>query len=79
MGLDVAIVGQGQNGLLMTAVLANAGARRVLALDRLPERLAVSSRMGATHTLQARLSSPWQARTPPPPSALTTASTRTPL
>jgi len=49
--LSIVVVGQGQNGLLMTAVLASAGARHVIALDRLPNRLVVSSQLGATHTL----------------------------
>ena len=58
VGQTIVVVGQGQNGLLMTAVLANAGARRVIALDRLPDRLAVASRLGATHTLQVEPASP---------------------
>ena len=50
IGQTVVVFGQGQNGLLLTAVLANAGARRVLTLDRLSHRLEVSARMGASAT-----------------------------
>ena len=50
-GKAIAILGQGQNGLLMTQLVAKMGARHVICLDRLPSRLAVSKAMGATHTL----------------------------
>lgn len=56
VGKSVAVVGQGQNGLLMTALLANAGARHVIALDRLPNRLDVARELGATHTLHVESS-----------------------
>lgn len=49
--LDVAIVGQGPIGLLFTHLVSNMGARRVIALDRIDYRLAVSRQMRATHTV----------------------------
>jgi len=52
LGKSVAIVGQGPNGLLMTRMLANMGARRVVALDLMEERLKVSLQCGATNTIQ---------------------------
>ncbi len=48
VGLDVAIVGQGPMGQLFNAVCRNLGARRVIGLDRVPDRLQVAPRMGAT-------------------------------
>lgn len=52
MGHNVAIVGQGPNGLMMTQMLANLGARRIIALDLLEERLKVSQQCKATHTIK---------------------------
>lgn len=49
--MNVVIIGQGPIGLLMAAMAANMGARRVIALDKLDYRLAVSRQMGATHVL----------------------------
>ena len=48
--LRVAVVGQGQNGLLMTRVLRHLGCETVVAFDRSPERLRYARRMGATAT-----------------------------
>ena len=45
------VVGQGPMGLLMAHMLSNLGARTVIATDLLDYRLAVSNRMGATHTI----------------------------
>lgn len=45
---NVAVVGQGPIGLLFCATLRNLGARRIIALDRIADRLAVSPKMGAT-------------------------------
>ena len=50
VGQTIVVVGQGQNGLLMTAALYNAGARHIVAFDRLENRLAAARAMGATHT-----------------------------
>jgi threonine dehydrogenase-like Zn-dependent dehydrogenase len=55
IGCDVAIVGQGQNGLMMTQLLANLGARRIIALDLLPDRLEKSKQCKATHVVQVSL------------------------
>jgi len=45
---DVAIVGQGPIGQMFCAALRNLGARQIIAIDKLPSRLALSARMGAT-------------------------------
>ncbi len=50
---DIVVVGQGPIGLMFTATLRNLGARKIIAVDLLPERLELSRRMGATHTIQA--------------------------
>ena len=52
-GLDVAVVGQGPIGQLFCAALRHLGARRIFAVDRIPERLACSPRMGATDVIDA--------------------------
>ena len=59
--LDVAIVGQGPMGLFWTALCRNLGARNIIALDRVPERLKVSLVMGATHTVHVDERDPVQA------------------
>ena len=52
LGKTIAIVGQGGNGLIMTRVLANLGARQIIVLDFIPERLAAALKsFGATHTI----------------------------
>ncbi|MFH1008547.1 MAG: zinc-binding dehydrogenase, partial [Candidatus Latescibacterota bacterium] len=51
VGDTIAVVGQGPVGLLFTALLRNLGAQRIVGIDRLPERLEVSRRMGATHVV----------------------------
>ncbi len=51
LGLDVAIVGQGPIGLMFSHLLANLGARKVIALDKLDYRLEAACRMKATHTI----------------------------
>ncbi|MFQ5734949.1 MAG: zinc-binding dehydrogenase [Planctomycetaceae bacterium] len=45
---DVAVVGAGPMGQLFNAALRNLGARHVISIDKLPSRLEVSRRMGAT-------------------------------
>jgi len=45
---DVAIIGQGPIGQMFNACLRNLGACEIIALERLPSRLALSPRMGAT-------------------------------
>lgn len=49
---NVAVIGQGQNGLIMTQMLARMGARRIIALDLLDERLTYSLKNNATHTIK---------------------------
>ena len=48
---DVAVVGQGPIGLMFDHLLANMGARRIIALDKLDYRLEVARKMKATHTV----------------------------
>jgi len=47
----VAVVGAGPIGQLFCAAVSNMGARRVIAIDPLQDRLTVSLTMGATHTV----------------------------
>lgn len=49
--LDVAIVGQGPMGQLFNACISNLGARHIIGIDKLAERLKVSPLMGATETV----------------------------
>ncbi|MDY6853118.1 MAG: zinc-binding dehydrogenase [Thermodesulfobacteriota bacterium] len=51
LNYDAVVVGQGPMGLLITHILSNLGAKRVIALDRLDYRLEVSKKMRATHTI----------------------------
>lgn len=51
MGMNIAIVGQGQNGLIMTQLIERLGAKRIIALDVLEERLECSKKLNATHTV----------------------------
>lgn len=47
----VVILGQGQNGLLMTQLVSKMGARRVISMDLFANRVATAKLMGATHTV----------------------------
>ena len=50
--LETAVVlGQGPIGQLFTALLRNKGVAQLIAVDLLPDRLKLSVRMGATHTV----------------------------
>ena len=49
LGKTAVVLGQGPIGQLFCALLRHMGAERVIAVDTLPERLRISSRMGATH------------------------------
>ena len=49
---SIAVIGQGQNGLIMTQMLASMGARRIIALDLLDERISYSTKNKATHTIK---------------------------
>ncbi len=50
---DVVVLGQGPIGQLFCGALRNLGARQIIAVDLLDDRLAVSPRMGATSTINA--------------------------
>src|SRR5882724_13693117 len=50
-GQTAVVLGQGPTGQLFTALLRHTGVSRLIAVDLLPERLKVSTRMGATHTI----------------------------
>jgi len=52
MSERVAVIGQGPVGQLFNHLLWNLGVRMIIAIDKIPERLAVSTTMHATHTLQ---------------------------
>jgi L-iditol 2-dehydrogenase len=49
LGKTAVVLGQGPIGQLFCALLRHMGALRVITVDRLAERLRISSRMGATH------------------------------
>ncbi len=51
LGQTAVVLGQGPTGQLFTALLRHLGVRRLIAVDLLPERLNVSTSMGATHTI----------------------------
>jgi len=51
MGKTVGIIGQGQNGLIATQLIERLGAKRIIALDILEDRLECSRRFKATHTI----------------------------
>lgn len=51
LGQTAVVLGQGPIGQLFTALLRRMGVLRLLAVDLLPERVEVSGKMGATHTL----------------------------
>ena len=53
IGKDVVIVGQGPVGLLFTAMMRHAGARRIIGTDLLDYRLEVARCMGATDIVNA--------------------------
>jgi len=49
LGKTAVVLGQGPIGQLFCALLRHMGVDRVITVDSLPERLRISSRMGATH------------------------------
>ena len=51
MGMNIAIVGQGGNGLIMTRLIERLGARHIIAMDILKDRVDLSRKFGATHTI----------------------------
>ena len=50
---DVVVIGQGPMGLLITHMLSNLGAKRIITCDLVDFRLKVSKQMRATHTVNA--------------------------
>ena len=62
-GKTVAILGQGQNGLLMTQLVSKMGARRVIAMDLFENRVATAGLMGATHAVNTSETAPVEAVT----------------
>ena len=61
LDLDIVVAGQGPMGLLFTHMLANLGARTVIGLDRLDNRLKVARQMKATHTVNVDRQDPVEA------------------
>jgi L-iditol 2-dehydrogenase len=53
VGWTAVVVGQGPIGQLFNALLRTMGVTRIIAVDLLADRLGVSPKMGATHTLLA--------------------------
>lgn len=53
VGAQVVVVGSGMIGLFVIQVLRHRGVRRIIAVDRAPERLAMAMRLGATDTVLA--------------------------
>ena len=51
VGATVAILGQGPMGQLFTSTVRNLGASNIICIDPIPERLLVSTKMGATHVI----------------------------
>lgn len=58
IGDSVAVFAQGPIGLCATAGARLLGAATIIAVDRVPERLAIATRMGADHVIDARQSDP---------------------
>lgn len=52
------VVGAGMIGTLVVQALRAAGAERIIAIDRVPDRLALAERSGATHTIDASTTDP---------------------
>ena len=48
LGWNVVVVGQGPIGQLFSGALRNLGATQIIAMDKIPARLRLSQRMGAT-------------------------------
>ncbi len=58
IGDSVAIFAQGPIGLCATAGAKLCGATRIIAVDRIPERLAMAKRMGADHVIDYSVADP---------------------
>ena len=57
----VVVIGQGPMGQLFNIALSQLGARQVIAIDKLADRLAVSGQTGATHTIDSSKQDPVEA------------------
>ncbi|MFN0050804.1 MAG: zinc-binding dehydrogenase [Planctomycetales bacterium] len=57
---DVVVVGQGPIGQMYCTLLSQFGAREIIAIDKLPSRLALSPKMGATATIDVTRVDPAQ-------------------
>lgn len=62
LGWTAVVVGQGPIGQLFNGLLRTMGATRIIGVDLLDERLEVSRKMGATHTLLANAESDAEVR-----------------
>lgn len=58
LGWNVVVVGQGPIGLLFCAALRNLGAGKIIGLDKLPYRLDLGKRMGATDAIHVEHDDP---------------------
>jgi len=58
LGWNVVVVGQGPIGLLFTGALRNLGAKQIIGIDRIPSRLDLSKRMGATTLINVEQEDP---------------------
>ncbi|MFO1019593.1 MAG: zinc-binding dehydrogenase [Planctomycetales bacterium] len=61
MDLDIAVVGQGPIGHLFNLCLRNLGARKIIGIDLIKSRLALSKHHGATHTICSSETDPVEA------------------
>jgi threonine dehydrogenase-like Zn-dependent dehydrogenase len=51
LGARTVVYGQGPMGMLFNRLFSNMGAKTIVAVERVPERLALAKAMGATHAL----------------------------
>ncbi len=58
LNLDVVVLGQGPMGLLINAALSNLGAKTVIGIDRIAERVALALPMKATHAVDSSVEDP---------------------
>ncbi len=58
LGWNVAVVGQGPIGQLFCAALRNLGAKQIIGIDKIPSRLSLSRRMGATAVIHTEQEDP---------------------
>lgn len=58
LGWNVAVVGQGPIGQLFCGALRNLGAKQIIGIDKIPSRLSLSQRMGATAVINVEQEDP---------------------